>query len=93
MISFEQEMKKYKTAIHLFIMTFIQYAVLTFNIRAVAVSNYFALAATDLIIAMLGFTILKKIEQAEGPIDMMGYAIGGTIGAQFAMFFGNYFIK
>ena len=73
-------------------MMFLQYAVLTFNIRAVAVSSYWALAVTDLVIATLGFTILKKVEEANGTVDMMGYAIGGTLGAQVAMWVGNMYI-
>jgi hypothetical protein len=84
--------KKYKTSAQLFVMMFLQYAVITFNIRAVAVSSYWALALTDLVISILGFTILKKVEQANGVIDMAGYALGGTLGAQVAMFIGNLYI-
>lgn len=67
-------------------MMFVQYAVLTFNTRTIAAGNYFGLFVTDLFVACLGFTILKKVEEAKTTTDMLCYALGGSIGAQIALF-------
>lgn len=75
-----------KTPLHLFCMMFVQYGVLTVNMRAISSGNYLGLFLTDLVVAILGFTILKKVEQASTKTDMMAYALGGAIGAQAALF-------
>jgi hypothetical protein len=81
-----------KTGLHLFWMMFVQYAVLTFNTRAIAGGHYLALFITDVVVACLGFTILKKVEEANGPLQMACYALGGSIGAQVALWFSMKFM-
>lgn len=74
-----------KNAVHLFVLMFIQYGVLTINTRAIAGGNQLWLALTDLVVATLGFTILKKAVEATTRIEMYAYALGGTLGAQAAL--------
>jgi hypothetical protein len=82
-----------KVAFHLFCLMFVQYAILTIGTRAIAQGSYFWLAVTDMAVSWLGFTILKKVEQADTLQQKFAYMIGGVIGAQVALFLTLRFIK
>jgi hypothetical protein len=71
---------------------FVQYAILTWNTSAIAKGSFFWLFVTDLFVATLSFTILKKVEQASTKFQMICYALGGAIGAQLALLFSSRFI-
>jgi len=78
-----------KPAISLFLMNFIVYLVLVFNYRAVAQGRYAESIISDMIIAFLGFTIVKKISTATTKIEHAAMVISG--GA--ASFLGIYITR
>lgn len=82
-----------KVALHLFGLMFVQYGILTVGTRAIAQGSFFWLAATDAVVSWLGFTILKKVEQADTASQKFAYMLGGVCGAQVALFLSLRFIK
>jgi len=74
----------------LFVLMFIQFGMITLNTTAIAHKMYLATAITDTIICILGFTILKDVQQSGSKSDMAGYTAGGVLGAQFAIFMGTF---
>lgn len=45
--------------------------------------------ATDLIIAVIGFTTVKQIVEAKTRLEQAAYAIGGALGAQAALWISS----
>lgn len=76
----------------LFGLTFIQWGILTLNTTAIAKKNHLILFVTDLILAVLGFTILKEIVVSHSFLDLASYALGGALGAQLALLIGDKFL-
>ncbi len=74
-----------KTAVRLFAMNFVQFFVIVANTRAYTQGNYLWTAITDLIFCALAFTLTKGIAESKTWTDRVGYALGGTLGAQFAI--------
>lgn len=72
-------------AVKLFCLMGLQYAVLTVNTAAIAHHNRLWVALTDIVIAGLGFTILKTVEKADTWLQMIAYTAGATSGAQLAL--------
>jgi len=72
--------------LRLAMLNFMSYFIITINFRAVAEANYLWTFITDIILACLGFTVLKHIQEANSKFEMICYAIGGAIGAQIAIF-------
>jgi hypothetical protein len=48
--------------------------------RAVAQANIPWAALLNMVIALLSFTIFKKMQEATGLQQRLGYAVGGTLG-------------
>jgi hypothetical protein len=68
------------TAIYLLLLVWFQFALVTINYRAIAQGRYLAAGVTDFVIAICGFTLFKLIAAAEGPLDILGYALGAVKG-------------
>lgn len=81
----------YRTA-YLFILQFLAFMVITLNMRAVADANYVMTFVTDLLVAFIGFTTVKRIVDATTRLEQIAYALGGACGAQAALWVSvNYF--
>ena len=57
------------------------FILLVVNIRAIAHVQYVWAIATDGLICLLGWTLLRKIASAEGWASRAGYVCGGMIGS------------
>ena len=69
----------------LFCLQFFGYLLVTLNIRAVADVNYTLTFATDILIAVIGFSSIKQIAYATTRLEQVAYAVGGALGAQAAL--------
>lgn len=74
----------YRTGL-LFVLQFLAYFIVTLNMRAVAEVNYVLTFITDLLIAIIGFTTIKEIINANTRREKIAYVIGGALGAQLAL--------
>jgi hypothetical protein len=82
-----------KIGAQLFYMMFLQWAILTVNFRAVAHGSYLWLALTDIVTALLSFTVMKKVQEATNVFQMMCYTVGGTLGSQLALLLSVLYLK
>lgn len=73
----------------LFCLMFIQYGLLTVNTTAISHGNYLWTFLSDMALSLLGFTILKEVVESKAPVDRFAYALGGSLGAQLAIFLGH----
>lgn len=78
-------------ALKLFALMFLQFFVLTVNTISIAHGNYLGTFVTDIVICLLNFTILKEMVESKQFKDRIGYALGGALGAQFAIFVASHF--
>lgn len=62
-------------------MMVVQFALLTMNYRFIAHSNYVGAVATDAAIAALGWSILKRVQEATSWHERTGYVIGAALGS------------
>lgn len=82
-----------RSVLELAAIQFCSYFILTFNYRAVAEVSYVGTFITDVMIATLSFSSIKRVAQAETWHERVGYVIGGSIGAFIALFLSTYFFK
>ena len=61
------------------------YGLVAFNVRALASGNIPATVITDLLIASVSFTVLRRIGDASRRLDFVGYALGGACGSIIAL--------
>jgi len=73
-----------KDVYYLFPLQFLNYFVITWNYRVIAQSHYFSIAASDICIAALNFTIIRRVSKADGRLGQIGYALGGALGSLLA---------
>lgn len=74
----------YRAAL-LFILQFFAYLIVTLNMRAVADGNYLLTFITDVLVAFIGFTSIKKIVDAHTRLEQVLYIAGAGLGAQLAL--------
>jgi hypothetical protein len=68
-----------------FAIQFIQYFLITVNLRAASQGLYFWTAFSDLLVAGNGFFLIQRVAKAEGKWALAGYTLGGAIGSVFAI--------
>lgn len=71
---------------YFFAAQFLNYAIMTWNMRAVALGWYLSIALTDLVIAGIGFTMIRRVAEAHSPLAIAGYCFGGMCGSLAAMY-------
>lgn len=71
-------MKRFLT---FFILQTVNYFLLCWNIRAVALGWVGNVVVSDLLIAWLSFTLIKKVAEAKDSVAMWGYIAGGAVGS------------
>lgn len=69
-----------RVAIELAFLNFLSYLILTIDYRATAQANILWSIISNATIALLTFTILKRIVEAKTKLECLGYIVGGTIG-------------
>jgi hypothetical protein len=67
-------------ALTLGLLVWVQFILVTVNYRAIAQARYIATGVTDFLIAGLGFTLFKLIQEATSPMEVLGYSIGAVLG-------------
>lgn len=72
--------KKLKTAAILALLNMMSYFLLTIDFRATAQANILWSIISNAAIALLTFTILKRIVEAKTKMECFGYIVGGTLG-------------
>lgn len=70
-----------KQALILGLLMTINYLVIAVNMRAVAHIQYEWIAATDALLCIINFSVIKRVAEAKTLIDRICYAVGGTVGA------------
>ena len=65
-----------------FAMQFIQYLIVTVNMRAVAAGKYAWTAISDMIFATVGFLVIQRVAEAHSKVAWSGYVVGGVVGSQ-----------
>jgi hypothetical protein len=78
-----------KSALSIGLINFVLYLFLVINYRSVAQGRYIESIISDMIIAGLGFSVVKKISEAKSISDRIAYIIGGGL----ASFCGIYITK
>lgn len=63
-----------KKAVELGILNFVSITLVVLNFRYIAAGFYGASVATDLVIAVLAFTLFKRLQAAETRLDLACYA-------------------
>lgn len=59
----------------------LNYAVVTWNYRAVAQARYRHLFASDLVCAGIGFLLIKQVARTDSAAALAGYVLGGACGS------------
>jgi hypothetical protein len=65
-----------------FAIQFVQYLIVTVNMRAVSAGKYRWTAITDFAIAGLGFVLIQRVAETHSAGAWLGYALGGVAGSQ-----------
>jgi len=64
----------------------LNYLVVSIGIRALAQGLYAETIVTDLMLGVIGFTLIKRVAEAKGKVELVGYTLGGTAGSALAIF-------
>jgi hypothetical protein len=65
-----------------FAIQFVQYLLVTINMRAVAAGKYVWTAVTDATFAGFGFLLIQKVAETHSHGAWAGYVAGGIVGSQ-----------
>jgi hypothetical protein len=66
------------------------YFIITLNMRAVVEFDYLMTAITDVFLAWIAFSTVKRIVAATTGPEMLCYVLGGVLGAQCALLWSQY---
>jgi hypothetical protein len=66
------------------------YFIITLNMRAVVEFDYLTTAITDVFLAWIAFSTVKRIVAATTGPEMLCYVVGGVLGAQCALLWSQY---
>ncbi len=75
-----------RSGAQLFVLNFVQFFIIVANTRAYTQGHYFWTAVTDMALCIIGFTVTKRIAESKSWQDRIGFALGGTLGAQAAIY-------
>lgn len=70
-----------KTFSAFFTLQFVAYGLMCWNYRAVALGWVGNVVVSDLMLAALSFTLMKKVSEAKYGSAMWGYILGGAAGS------------
>jgi hypothetical protein len=77
---------KWKSAGRLCLLMFINYGLNAVSFRLLAMGSYFGVGTTDALIAWYGFTMVKKIGEADTRFEKIGYTVGGIGGSLLGLY-------
>jgi hypothetical protein len=63
----------------------VMFFVITLNYRYAAKGHLVPTVLTDVVIAIIGFTLIKLVADATTVLEMAGYVLGGAIGSAAGM--------
>lgn len=66
------------------------YFIVTLNMRAVAELDYVMTAITDVFLAWIAFSSIKRVAAAHTRLEQVCYILGGLLGAQCALLWSEY---
>jgi hypothetical protein len=75
-----------KELANFFFLQFVYYFVITWNFRVIAQGHYLSIAISDMGIAAVNFTLVRKIASAESNMARAGYILGGAAGSLIATY-------
>jgi hypothetical protein len=81
-----REVSKPREFVYFFAAQCLNFALVTWNIRSLALGWWGSMVISDVLISVLGFTLIKKIAEAKSTTAMIGYAVGGACGSLLAVF-------
>ncbi len=73
-----------KDLLSFFLLQFLYYFVITWNLRVIAQAHYVSIAISDMGVAAVNFTLVKKVASAETHWARIGYILGGACGSLLA---------
>jgi hypothetical protein len=71
---------RWRKAVELGLLNCLSYFILTCDIRSVSQGNIAWAIVVNIAIAMLGFSIFKRLQQSEGWADRIAFTLLGTVG-------------
>lgn len=77
---------KWRSALTLCGLMFVNYGLNAVSIRMLAKGSYLGVGATDALIAWYGFTMVKSIGQADTTFEKIGYTVGGIVGSLLGLY-------
>jgi len=63
----------------------LNFTLVALNFRYLAVGSYVGAVATDILIALFGFSLFKETQLATGWRDRVGYVAGAAVGSALAI--------
>lgn len=68
------------------LLMFIQFGLVTLNFRYIAQGHYLGAVLTDILIASLGWSLLKRVASADTTSERIGYVIGAALGSPLGIY-------
>lgn len=65
----------------------VQFVLLSANFRYLAQANYVGAVLTDMAIAFIGWTLMKRVQEATSWRERVGYVIGAALGSATGIYF------
>jgi hypothetical protein len=84
--------KSLNSAIVLFSLNLCSYVMLTWDFRAVAQANYIQSPIINMVIGILGFSIFKKIQEADTMIERVFYILSCGVGVDVGIWVSKVFL-
>jgi hypothetical protein len=68
-------------ALYLAALVTLQMGLITANYRAIAQARYVAAVVTEILTAILAYTLIQEVSASTALLDRIGYVAGATLGA------------
>jgi hypothetical protein len=75
----------------MFFINLANYLILVWNFRAVAQARIVDSVISDIILASMSFTIVKRIGDAKTKAERVGYILGGAVASALGIIISHYF--
>lgn len=63
----------------------VNFLIAVINMRAIAAGKWGWTAASDFVFCLVSFTLIQQVAEATNRVEMLAYALGGTVGSLAAM--------
>ena len=75
-----------RTFLLFFGLMFLNYGLNCINFRMVARGSYWGTAWSDAAIAVLGFTLIRRVAETDALVAQLGYVSGGVCGSMLGLY-------